>query len=381
LRALEAHGIALDAARRMIYFRLAADADQFLTLGKLRALRKLWARVESACGLAHAPAFIAAETAWRMLSKRDAYVNMLRSTIAVFSAGLGGADTVSVLPFTMALGLPDRFARRVARNTQIVLLEESHLAKVADPAAGTGGLEDITDQLCAAAWTQFQEIESASGAWAALEQGDFQRKVAAVRSRRESAVARRQDALTGTSVFPDLGEIAPAVIDVPKVPAPGDRIEVRFEQLASFRLAQPFEELRDASDQMFVRTGARPKIFLANLGSVSDFTARATFAKNLFEAGGIAALTNDGFHDCDAMLAAFKRSGLRLACLCSTDAIYAREAPAAVQTLREAGAAVWLAGRPDALVSTLERAGIAGFVFTGCDALAELRKAHALVAD
>ncbi len=144
----------------MIFFRLAADADQFLTMAKFRALRKLWARVEEACGLTPKPAFISAETAWRMMTRRDPSVNMLRATIAAFSAGLGGADAISVLPFTAALGLPDCFARRIARNTELILLDESNLAKVADPAAGSGGIEDLTDQMCRAAWTLFQEIES-----------------------------------------------------------------------------------------------------------------------------------------------------------------------------------------------------------------------------
>ena len=122
----------------------AADADQFLTLAKFRALRLLWARVEQACGLTPKPLFIAADTAWRMLTQRDPYVNMLRATMATFSAGLGGANTITVLPHTLALGLPDAFARRAARNTQLVLLEESNLAKVSDPAAGSGGIETLT---------------------------------------------------------------------------------------------------------------------------------------------------------------------------------------------------------------------------------------------
>src|SRR5262249_25432674 len=137
LRAFETANVPLDRARGMIHFRLAADANQFLTIAKFRALRKLWARVEAACGLAPKPALVAAETAWRMTTKRDPWVNMLRATLATFAAGLGGADSVTVLPYTMALGLPDRFARRIARNTQLVLLEESNLAKVADPAAGS----------------------------------------------------------------------------------------------------------------------------------------------------------------------------------------------------------------------------------------------------
>src|SRR6266446_7749057 len=136
MRALESAAVALEDAQSMLYARLSADADQFLTMAKFRALRLLWARVEQACGLAPKPWFIAADTAWRMLTQRDPYVNMLRATIATFSAGLGGANAITVLPHTLALGLPDAFARRVARNTQLVLLEESNLAKVTDPAAG-----------------------------------------------------------------------------------------------------------------------------------------------------------------------------------------------------------------------------------------------------
>src|SRR5262249_38484972 len=144
LRALDAEGVPLDAARRMVYFRLSADADQFLTISKFRAVRKIWARVEEACGLVPKPAHVAAETAWRMMTRRDPYVTLLRTTIAVAAAGLGGADSITALPHTAPLGLPDAFARRVARNTQLILLEESNLAKVADPAAGSGAIEDIT---------------------------------------------------------------------------------------------------------------------------------------------------------------------------------------------------------------------------------------------
>jgi methylmalonyl-CoA mutase len=380
LRALEAQGIALDAARAMVYFRLAADANQFLTMAKFRALRTLWARVEDACGLVPAPPFVAAETAWRMMTRRDPYVNMLRATVAVVGAGLGGADAITVLPFTLALGLPDRFARRIARNTQLVLLEESNLAKVADPAAGAGGIEDLTDKLCRAAWAAFQEIEAAGGAWAALQQGMIQNKVAAVRTAREAAVARRKDALTGTSDFPDLAEAPVAVLEVAPVAPPPVPAAPTFEPLPRIRLAEPFEALRDASDRTLAQTGARPKVFLANLGTPADFTARATFAKNFFEAGGIEAVGNDGFESRNALVAGFRASGARLACLCSSDAVYAREAVATAQALRDAGAMLLLAGRPGALEAALTEAGVGGFVFAGCDALAALRTTHGLIA-
>ena len=380
LRALQTAGSALAAARALIYFRLTADADQFLTMAKFRALRKLWARIEEACGLSPTVPFVAAETAWRMMTRRDPYVNMLRATIAVVGAGLGGADAITVLPFTLALGLPDRFARRIARNTQLVLLEESNLAKVADPAAGAGAIEALTDQLCRAAWSEFQEIEAAGGAWAALQQGLIQKKVAAVRAKREAAVARRRDALTGTSDFPDLAEAAVAVLDVPPVPPPSVSAATTFEPLRCMRLAEPFEALRDASDRLFARTGARPKIFLANLGAPADFTPRATFAKNFFAAGGIEAVGDDGVASRDDLLAKFRSAGTKLACLCSSDEVYAREAVAAARALRDAGAAVWLAGRPGALEAALAEAGVRGLIFAGCDALAVLRTVHDLIA-
>jgi methylmalonyl-CoA mutase len=386
LRALEAAGVPLEAARRMIYFRLAADADQFLTIAKFRAIRKLWARVEQACGLAPVPAFVAAETAWRMMTRRDPAVNILRTTIAVFAAGLGGADAITALPFTSAIGLPDRFARRVARNTQLVLLEESNLAKVSDPAAGAGAIEDLTAQLCAAAWSRFQEIEKAGGAAAALEAGLIQRQVAATRAEREKNIAQRRDALTGTSEFPDIHEDAAHVLDV--APAPENalappvlrergREHSEFVALPRIRLAEPFEQLRDASDRALAATGARPKVFLANLGRLADFTARTLFAKNFFEVGGIEAVANDGFTSRDEMIAAFQASGAKLVCLCSSDKVYEQEAVEAAKALGAAGTAhLYLAGRPGELEAALKAAGVQDFIFVGCDVLGVLRAAH-----
>ena len=397
LRALEAGGVPLDAARRMIHFRLAADADQFLTMAKFRALRKLWARVEQACGVEPEPIFISAETAWRMMTQRDVHVNMLRTTIAAFASGLAGADAISVLPHTIALGLPDALARRVARNTQLILMEESNLHRVADPAAGSGGIEDLTDQLCHASWKLFQEIEAAGGAVAALESGLLQKKVAQTHSERERAVATRKDPLTGTSEFPHLAELAVSALSVAPNPAPPPPLRGRsaseasregggkeFAVLPCIRLAEPFERLRDASDRVLAERGSRPKVFLANLGTAAEFTTRAIFAKNFFEAGGIEAVE---FHpsrreaapatDIAALVAAFESSGAKLACLCSSDAVYERQAAAAAQALAQAAGAthIYLAGRPKERQPLLG-AGVQSFVHAGCDALATLQAAH-----
>jgi methylmalonyl-CoA mutase len=368
-RALEAGGVALDDARRMIFFRMSADADQIMTMAKFRSLRKLWARVEEAAGFAPQPIFIAAETAWRMMTQRDSYVNMLRVTIAAFAAGLGGANAVTVLPFTAALGLPDGFARRVARNTQLILLEESNLAKVADPAAGSGGIEALTDELCRTAWLLFQDIEKAGGIAAALESGLLQKQVGETRTAREKAIATRRDPLTGTTEFPHLSENAVKVLQVAPhvVPVSSEK------SLPCIRLAAPYEALRDTSDAILKATGTRPKVFLATLGKPADYVARATFAKNFFEAGGIEAIEFAG----GDLAAAFRQSDAKFACLCSSDEVYAREADEAARVLASTGARhIYLAGRPGDLAGALKPAGVQTYVFAGCDALATLQAAH-----
>jgi len=381
LRAIESAGVALEDAQGMVYARLSADADQFLTMAKFRALRLLWARIEEACGLSPKPLFIAADTAWRMLTQRDPYVNMLRATIATFSAGLGGANAINVLPHTLALGLPDPFARRAARNTQLVLLEESNLAKVSDPAAGSGGIETLTQQLCQAAWALFQEIEKAGGVFAALEQSLIQRKVAATRAVREANIARRKEVLTGATEFPNLHEAHVAVLDARPVQlAPYGEAKSRFDALPPIRLAAPFEALRDRSDRILKDKGARPRVFLANLGTPADFTARATFAKSFFETGGIEAVDTEGFTDPAALAAAFKTSGAALACICSSDKVYAQHAAPAAKVLHAAGAQhIYLAGRPGELETALRAAGVNDFVFAGGDALTVLQEAWRLM--
>jgi methylmalonyl-CoA mutase len=372
-RALEDGAMPLDLAYEAIYFRLSADADQFLTTAKFRALRKLWARVAAASGVSPKRAVVTAETAWRMMTRRDAYANVLRNTIAVAAAGLGGADAITVLPHTAALGLPDAFTRRIARNTQLILLEESNLARVGDPAAGAGAFEAITEQLCLAAWAQFQEIESAGGLWRALEGGLVQRNVAAVRAEREKAVAHGEDILTGTNAFPDIDEAPPTVLAVkPRIPANDEPAQVTARPLPRLRLAEPFEELRDRSDRILAATGARPKIYLATLGTPAEFTASANFAKNFFEAGGIEAVSGPPTHYSAAQTA--------IACLCGFDKISEKEAASAAVALKTAGARnVYFAGRSGVREHALRNAGVQSFIDEDCDALATLKAAYGIL--
>ena len=371
LRAFEADGRGLDEARGAISAMLVCDSDQFLTVAKLRAFRRLWMEVETACGLPAAPIRLHTETAWRSLTKRDPWVNLLRGTVAALAAGIGGADSVTVLPFTAALGLPDAFARRLARNSQAILIEESNLWRVTDPMAGAGGIEALTDGLADEAWSRFQAIEREGGIVESLRTGALPGRIAETRRRRGTALATRRAPITGTSEFPDIRE-APVAVLAPAVPSPPRPAC----SLPSERLAEPYETLRDRSDAIAQRTGRRPGVFLANLGPIAAFSARTTFARNAFEAGGIEAQTNDGFPDLDAMAHAFAGSGCRIACLCSSDEIYVTQAESAASLLRDRGATrIYLAGRPGGAEDTLRAAGVAEFVFVGCDLLRLLSRA------
>ncbi|MDQ6703856.1 MAG: methylmalonyl-CoA mutase family protein, partial [Pseudomonadota bacterium] len=371
---LEADGLSLEDARSEIAFLLAADADEFLSLAKFRALRLLWARIASACGLAPKPMRVHAETAFRMMTKYDPFMNILRTAMGVFCAGAGGADAITVLPFTLALGLPGDFARRIARNTQLILIHEAKLAKVADPAAGAGSFEALTDELCERAWRLFQDFEARGGMIASLRAGVPQREIAAAAAARREAIARRTLAITGTSVFPLLGEapvnvLEPTPAGANEIPAAGDCVP-----LPSRRDAEPFETLRAASDEHFRKTGERPKIFLANLGRSQGFAAASAFAANFFAAAGLEALSNEGFETAQEAAEAFRACGCTIACICAPGAASTQALIDAALALRGAGAArIYLAGRePGETATALREAGVAEFICAGADALAIL---------
>ena len=291
LRACEAAGLRPRAAFANIGLGLAADADLFLTIAKLRAARKLTARIAEACGASHAvdKLHIAATTSERMLARRDPGVNMLRTTVACAGAAFGGADAVSVLPYTWAMGRPDAFARRIARNTHLVLQEESALGRVMDPGHGAWFIETLTEDLAKAAWGLFQAIEAKGGMGAALESGFIQAEIAKVAEARARDIAEGRLELTGVSAFPRLAEDRPRVEPHP-TPEPVVKGGTSVAPLHPRRLAEPFERLRDASDAHLASTGKRPQVFLASLGDLAAHSARSTWARNFLAAGGIEAV-------------------------------------------------------------------------------------------
>ena len=285
--AVRGGGTPLGEARALIAFRLAADADELATLSKFRALRIVWSRVEEACGLEPRAAHVQAESAWRMMTARDPYVNVMRGATAAFSAGLGGADSVSVLPHTLAAGLPDSLARRLARNAQLILLRESNLGFVADPAAGAGAFEALTQALCDKAWARFRRSKDEAACRRRSRAAPSNERSPSARRRWSRNVARLKTPITGVSAHADLAERPVEVA----VGAPEREVFAPAEgALAPIRLAEPFERLRDLSDAFLQRTGARPKVYLAALGPEARHRRRVAVRARMARAGGFEAV-------------------------------------------------------------------------------------------
>ena len=368
------------------------DANYGIGIAKLRAAcggedfraaRRLWAEIQTHLGLDPAPMKLRATTSAREHTRYDPWVNILRGTAACFAAATGGADIINVRAFNEAMGVPEELGRRIARNTQIIAMEESGLGRVADPSGGAWFTETLSEDLAVAAWSEFQQIEREGGLVQSLMDGALQARIGEARKTLFKNVAHRKIPITGVSEFPTLDEV-PAPIAEFVMPQAGDGIDqtaiktllgdTQFpsggdtcaEPLTWVRLSEPFESLRDAA------SGKDLSIFLATLGPVAEHTARADFARNLFAAGGLAAkeapVPPQSPGECAA---AFKASGCTIAVICGSDARYTDEAEATAAALKQAGAQhIWLAGKG-------EFARIDRNIFMGCDIVHELKLAHA----
>lgn len=432
LRAMTGAELDVDTAAGQMLFRIGLGTHHFLAIAKLRAARRLWSRVVEASGGTPAAGVmrIHARTSNRVLTQRDPYVNLLRNTVAAFAAGIGGAEVITSVPFDAMAGLPNDFSRRVARNTVLVLQDEAHLSRVVDPAGGSWFLDQLTEQLADKAWETFQEVERQGGMLKALQCGWIANQIDAAYAPRAKDIARRKEGITGVSEFPDINEqrvaqpapdpatlrtsatnrittARPAETTVAEVTKVWDNQEsqvacdsmvdaavagatigqlsraIGFHEAPSESIkpleprsfAEPFEELRDASDAWQVKHGRRPRIFLANMGPVAHHTARATYAKNFFEAGGFEVIGNNGFSDADSAASALAESEANIAVICSSDKLYPDFVPEVTPKLKQAGArTVILAGAPGENASTWQDAGVDRFIFMKCDVLETLRE-------
>ncbi|MEJ0059089.1 MAG: methylmalonyl-CoA mutase family protein [Terricaulis sp.] len=377
LRALEAKGLTIEAAAASLCFALAVGPDVLVEASKLRTLRLCWARVLQASGAAaqHRAARIHAFTSRRVMTRTDAWTNIVRVTSAAVAAAIGGADAITTRPFTEALGLPTPFARRIARNTQHVLLEECRLGHVADPAGGAWFVEKLTRDLADEAWRLMQEIEAQGGIVTALHSGMLQGKIADARAARQKDFATRRETITGVTDYPLLDAALPEFEARPATEG---------DVLPAIRWAEPFEDLRDRAETgrrlpagnnegRLEAGGPRPSVFFANLGALADFSARSNFARNLFAIGGVGAIAPEAaYPSAEALLSAFKQSGAQVAVLCGTDARYGEDMPAIAEALHDAGCRhLILAGEPRGTHL------IQQFIFARCDVLAALASVHA----
>lgn len=345
LRVLGDAGLSVRHALRQISFQYSADDDQFITIAKFRAARQLWARVAEVLGQPDAgAATVRAVTSAPMMTRRDPWVNMLRTTLAAFGAGVGGADSVLVLPFDAAIdgGMPNTarsFARRMARNTQLLLLEESHVGRVLDPGGGAWLIEDLTQRLAETAWEHFQDIESRGGFVDARDH--VADEIARVGLSRNDDIAHRRTAITGINEYPNLAEAPlPASESAPGVA----------------RYAASFEALRDRSDAHLAATGSRPTALLLPLGPLAEHNIRTTFAANLLASGGVHTL-NPGTVDANGVAKAVADAGNpTVAVICGTDGRYGTDVSDVVDAARAEGVShVYLAGPEKAIADAASR--------------------------
>jgi methylmalonyl-CoA mutase len=438
LRAMTAAGLSVDDSVRQIVFGMSLGTQFFRAIAKVRALRKIWAKVVEDCGgsaVAARSVQIRTRTSRRVLTSVDPWVNLLRNTVCCFAGAVGGADAITTAPLDAAIGLSDEFSRKLARNTQIILQEESHLNRVIDPAGGSWFLETLTDQLAEKAWDVFRQVEAEGGMAAACTSGWVKAQIDAVESKRQKDFATRKNVVTGVSEHPDVreekvtrvkpdlkalrhaaaerlvawrrdhkcqkqidalaataadplrraGDLTGAAVVAAAAGATNGQLTAvltkaagglgaKIEPLGIHTYAAAYEELRAASDTFALRTGSRPRVFLANLGTPAESIARATFAQNFFQAGGFEEVATDNLHDADAAAKACFASRAKIAVICSTDAKYEEMIETVTPKLKAAGArTVVLAGNPGANEAKYRSAGVDRFIYIRCDVLGTLR--------
>ncbi len=378
MRAMEKAGLSLAVAATQIQFTFSATAELWLTIAKFRAARRVWASVLSACGVENVPMKINGVSASNAVTMRDPWVNILRGTAACFGAAIGGADIITTLPHDHYHGDCDDFSRRIARNTQIILMEESHLARVTDPAAGSFAMEKLTYDLTEKSASLLANLESTGGIVANLRSGALAETINETAAKRNCQVRRREISITGVSEFPNIheerldGEGNIYSVNPADFPPAGEEIAPLYLS----RLASEFEDLRDESDDLLDEKGACPKIALINLGAAADYTARAAFSKNFFEAGGIEAVACPGAQSIEDVVVAYRASGASLAVICGTDEGYNEMVTELAGALKEAECdRLYLAGKPENF-SKMETAGIDECIYKGCDVIDALKRAY-----
>lgn len=392
LRELDKHGVPPEISAKAMQFTVSVSANYGVESAKIRAARRLWYRCLDVLDIPNTAVMIQGVTSKRMLTQYDPWTNIIRNTCACFGAITGGCNVITVEPFTDALGISSELGRRVARNTQIIAMEESNLGRVTDPVSGSWFAEDLTEEFANKGWEEFQRIESEGGYIQSKRDNRIQTRVKDVCRQRRESVATKREQIIGVNVFPSISEIRAPTADEaesPLVQGISDECIKSFSPesltddtrtpnnlgLEPQRLADEFESLRRAVDKYVEQSSQRPKIFVATLGCLSEFSLRLDFTRNFFAVAGIdVAVSREGLSK-DQLVTAWKHSGCKIICLCGSDQHYESEAESFVEMLKNATASyLYLSGKffcegideniyigqnaIEVLQSTLERLGI-----------------------
>ncbi len=372
-------GIAVDEAARNIHFKFGVGPAYFLEIAKFRAARMLWAKVVEAYKPLDAGSTqmrIHAETSKWNQTIYDPYVNMLRDTTEAMSASLGGADSITVTPYDKTFEKPGEFAERIARNTQIILKEEAHFDRVADPAGGAYYIEELTQSIADHAWKLFQKIENESGYINAFKKGMIQKKIQETANSRNMNLAMRKEVLVGVNLYPNAQEVRDEGIDESTIRSASRKKEDALaEPIKPYRGAEELEDLRHKTDKM---RGSRPKVFMLTIGDKKMRRARAQFSSGFFAAAGFEILDHIGFSSVDEGVQAAREGKPEIVVVCSSDQEYPDLAPAIYDRLKETSIIV-VAGYPKDSIDILQEKGIRHFIHIKSNLVESLKEFQQLL--
>lgn len=369
-------GLSVDEIAPKMRFNVAVGQNYFMEMAKMRAYRMLWAELVKAFGAKeeNAKMHIHACNAELGMSLYDAYVNMLRTTTGTMSAVLGGVDSFCVTPFDAIFEKPTDFADRIARNQQLILKEESHFDKVADPAAGSYYIENLTDSLAKAAWNLFLQIQDEGGYLAAVRKGTIQAFIKESADKKFSNVATRRETILGTNQFPNFTESMKFAPEHWVFEADDRRAEnAEVETIVTFRAAQQFEKLRYATD-VYAQDHKRPVAWMFTYGNLAMLKARANFASNFFACAGFQVVDNAGFKTLDEGIAAAREVKPEIVVICSSDEEYGEGNALKIFNALKDEAIVVLAGNPEGTADILKEAGMKYFIHVRSNVLETLKE-------
>ncbi|WP_017755703.1 acyl-CoA mutase large subunit family protein [Calidifontibacillus oryziterrae] len=421
-------GLEINQVSKHIYFSFAVGSNVFMEIAKLRAARLLWSKIIESFGgdQESQKMYIHARTSSWTKTVNDPYVNMLRTTTEAFAGAVGGADSMHVSPFDEAIRPADSFSRRIARNTQVILQEESYLNQVIDPAGGSWYVEALTDAVAKKAWEYFLQVEKSGGMFESLKSGKVQQQIAETAAKKKASVELRKDRIVGTNMYPNLDEkplqereniadfkssrieelkalklenrdlkekalgeiqlalhsgeqLVPLFIEAAVQGATiqemiavlarnckgGHCAGTQIEKLTSYRRSEGFEQLRKAAEDYKQVHGSYPKIFFVNLGPISKHKARADFAAGFFAAGGFEAITNNGYDSSQDAISAVISSGLDTVIICGADDQYPEFVPVIAEGLKTKNQKMFImvAGKPSPeLEKQFRDAGVDEFI-------------------